>query len=622
MIKMIVDSALSEVPINAMPLIDDTDFKTREESVVYNQAGLDLVWNFVTAAGAFTQTAVTPTDTAGNYDWVNQGNGMYSIEIPASGGASINNDTEGYGWFTGYATGILPWAGPKIQFSPANVVNSMVTGSDLLDVNTQEWNDLTTVALPLVPTTAGRTLDVSTGGEAGIDWANIGSPTTANNLSATNIDVDQVVASVSGAVGSVTGAVGSVTGAVGSVASGGITAASIADGAIDRATFAADTGLQSIRSNTAAAGAATTITLDASASAVDDFYTNTLIYLTGGTGVGQGRFITDYVGSTKVATVSTWITNPDNTSTFAIIPLGGASAPTSAEVADAVWDEDATAHQTTGTFGQAIGDPGSDTNTIFKAVVTDATGATVGVDVVAMKVDTAAILVDTGTTLDARIPAALSAGGNMKADVLSLGGVVQSLTDLKDFADDGYDPSTNKVQGVVLTDTVTTYTGNTVQTGDAFARLGAPAGASVSADILVIDNLVDDLESRVGTPSNLGGGATVAANLADIEGQTDDIGTAGAGLTAVPWNAAWDAEVQSEVNDAINEAISELGVATPTATPTIRTAIMLMYMALRNKLVVQTSGTDAIEIYNDAGTKIASKLITDTGSDYTEAEMT
>jgi hypothetical protein len=87
----------------------------------------------------------------------------------------------------------------------------------------------------LRPTTAGRQLDVSAGGEAGIDWANIGSPTTAVNLSATNIDTDQVVASVSGAVGSVTGAVGSVTGAVGSVAAGGLTAASFAANAITAA---------------------------------------------------------------------------------------------------------------------------------------------------------------------------------------------------------------------------------------------------------------------------------------------------------------------------------------------------------------------------------------------------
>lgn len=69
--------------------------------------------------------------------------------------------------------------------------------------------------------------------------------------------------------------------------------------------------------------------------------------------------------------------------------------------------------------------------------------------------------------------------------------------------------------------------------GDAFTRLGAPAGASIAADLLVIDNLVDDLESRLGTPSNLGGGATIAANLSDIEAQTDDIGAAGAGLTAL-----------------------------------------------------------------------------------------
>lgn len=138
-IIMLVDSAVT-VPVNIFPLTDDTDFKTRETSVAYNQSGLDLIWNFVTAAGVQTHTAVTPTDTGGNYDWVNIGHGMYNIEIPASGGASINNDTEGFGWFTGFATGILPWRSPVIQFSPANVVNSLVTGSDILDVSVTQWN--------------------------------------------------------------------------------------------------------------------------------------------------------------------------------------------------------------------------------------------------------------------------------------------------------------------------------------------------------------------------------------------------------------------------------------------------------------------------------------------------
>lgn len=49
------------------------------------------------------------------------------------------------------------------------------------------WNNLATVALPLIPTTAGRTLDVSAGGEAGVDWANVGSPTTTVGLSGTTV---------------------------------------------------------------------------------------------------------------------------------------------------------------------------------------------------------------------------------------------------------------------------------------------------------------------------------------------------------------------------------------------------------------------------------------------------
>lgn len=54
------------------------------------------------------------------------------------------------------------------------------------------------------------------------------------------------------------------------------------------------------------------------------------------------------------------------------------------------------------------------------------------------------------------------------------------------------------VPTVMLVGTLTTYTGNTPQTGDAYARLGAPIGASVSADIkralgLMHENSTDDL---------------------------------------------------------------------------------------------------------------------------------
>ena len=117
---------LAEVPVNLLPLIDDTDFKAIEAAIAYNAAGLALYWHFVTAAGAYSVTAVTPT-TGGNYDWTDQGDaGIYTIEIPASGGASINNDTEGFGWFTGKATGVLPWRGPVIGFRAAALNNLLI----------------------------------------------------------------------------------------------------------------------------------------------------------------------------------------------------------------------------------------------------------------------------------------------------------------------------------------------------------------------------------------------------------------------------------------------------------------------------------------------------------------
>ncbi len=203
---MDVDTALSEVPVNVMPLIDDTDFKTRETAVAYNASGMDLVWNFVTTAGAYTQTAVTPT-TSGTYDWAHQGDGMYSIEVPASGGASINNDTEGFGWFSGVATGVLPWRGPIIGFRAAALNNL------LIDDAFSTTRGLAGTALPNAAADAAGGLPVSDAGGLDLD-AKIGALTygTANRV---NVQVYGVEANA-------------------------ITAAAIANGAIDAATFAAD----------------------------------------------------------------------------------------------------------------------------------------------------------------------------------------------------------------------------------------------------------------------------------------------------------------------------------------------------------------------------------------------
>jgi hypothetical protein len=77
---------------------------------------------------------------------------------------------------------------------------------------------------PLQPTVAGNKLDVSATGEAGIDLANVGSPTATLTLTNTTISSSQQVASVAGNVGG--NVAGNVVGTVGGVT--GLTASDVA----------------------------------------------------------------------------------------------------------------------------------------------------------------------------------------------------------------------------------------------------------------------------------------------------------------------------------------------------------------------------------------------------------
>lgn len=75
-----------------------------------------------------------------------------------------------------------------------------------------------------------------------------------------------------------------------------------------------------LRCGTAATGGAATITFDSGADPRNDYYNNARIYIYSGTGAGQIRTISDYVGSTKIATVSaSWTTPPDGTSVFSTL---------------------------------------------------------------------------------------------------------------------------------------------------------------------------------------------------------------------------------------------------------------------------------------------------------------
>lgn len=108
--------------------------------------------------------------------------GVTESVVPGSYGATVTYPNSFVGkevWDTGEGT---PAYAEKI-INPGE--------SEYLDTN---------VGSRLAPTTTGRTLDVSATGEAGVDWANVGSPTSAQNLSGTSISTAQVVARVSGDV--------------------------------------------------------------------------------------------------------------------------------------------------------------------------------------------------------------------------------------------------------------------------------------------------------------------------------------------------------------------------------------------------------------------------------------
>lgn len=132
----------------------------------------------------------------------------------------------------------------------------------------------------------------------------------------------------------------------------------------------------------------------------------------------------------------------------------------------------------------------------------------------------------------------------------------------------------------------------------------AQTAGDLKGSLNTIDDFIDTeigaIQTTLGTPA----GASVSADIAAIEAQTDDIGAAGAGLTAVPWNAAWDAEVQSEVQDALDAAVAEPGQGAPAANASLATKISYIFKAWRNR---STQTASQYSLYNDDAVTIDTK---------------
>lgn len=621
----------------------------------------------------------------------------------------------------------------------------------------------------LKPTTAGRTLDVTVTGEAGIDWANIGAPTTTVSLSGTTVktatdvetDTQDIQArlpaaltgagnikadtlAVNGSTASATGlekyfgmvitgtaqsgstsseivlAAGSsslnnfyngwaivITGGTGvgqyniivdydgtlktaavlpswivtpdntttyaliplsyantigwsgglvtvptggripvnvtTMATGVITAGVIATDAIGAAELAADAvaeiadgvwdeiasghvtagsygqALNLVRAGTAQAGSGTTITLDASASAVDDFYKNDLIFITGGTGVGQARMITGYVGTTKVATVDTWATNPGSSSVFVILP-GGVPTSSSGATAIAVWDYLTSSISTSGSIGKlltddidaavssrlapttggrtldvtATGEAGIDWNNIGTPTST--------VNLSGTTVKTSTDVETRATDIQSRLPAALTGAGNIKSDALAINGNTVSAASL-DALFNGLVHGTivSASAGGAVLDSAAVATSNlydgqiillTGGTGAGQARVINNYLSSRALIVLINWKTTPDATTtyvllpgsvnvelwRLGLPNGLNG-SRVDADVGNIQNSKIGAGTFSAGAitaTAIASNAITAAKIATDAIGAAqlaSDAVAEIqsGLATSSALTTAQT---------------------------------------------------
>ncbi len=107
-------------------------------------------------------------------------------------------------------------------------------------------------------------------------------------------------------------------------------------------------------------GGDTTITIRSSASSINNTYVGGIITILAGTGAGQARLINEYNGTTKVVTICTaWVTNPNVTSVYVIMPYGVSrtgciSDEALTQLTDAVWDELQSGHTDAGTYGKYL----------------------------------------------------------------------------------------------------------------------------------------------------------------------------------------------------------------------------------------------------------------------------
>lgn len=194
--------------------------------------------------------------------------------------------------------------------------------------------------------------------------------------------------------------------------------------------------------------------------------------------------------------------------------------------------------------------------------------------------------IDVGSWLGTAV-ATPTVAGVPEVDVTHMEGGTQTVTDLKDFADAGYDPATNKVEGVKLVDTTTTNTDMRGTDNAALASvLGALADAAAAGDPTATDTVMQYVKQLVNVLVGTAGVATFPAEAAPANAVSlaEVIRAIHADVTGLNGDAmrGTDNAALASVLGALTDAAA---AGDPTATDTV-----MQYMKQLVNVLVGTSG--------------------------------
>jgi hypothetical protein len=280
-----------------------------------------------------------------------------------------------------------------------------------------------------------------------------------------------------------------------------------------------------LHSGVAQSATSNTIVLDTGANATDDFYKHGRVVIRSGTGSEQERIIVEYTGSSKTAKIAPpWITNPDSTSAFEILP--------------------GTVHAETGWPTTKVGLAAAATSTTI-TLDSDASSERVHIDAGTGEGQSRIITDYVGSTKVATVSHAWTTTPDTTSEYI-ISDAVASV-----------DYIASEALAQINTEVDTALTDYDAATG---------------TELAAVDTKID----------------TIDTNVDSILVDTAEIGTAGAGLTDLGgMSTAMKAEVNAEVVDVlVTDTHAEVGQETPAATQSFLKMIQYLYKAWRNKTEV------------------------------------